>query len=292
MRGRRLGCFGGLAVVAVGIAALALIRRFVPSVFSAFAWVAGIAVAILVIILILIIFLANKATKSLKKKEPAPEPDPAVQTQTNTTNLPPEQAAVINKGRSDLLTVRKILSRIHNMDISQSGRDVCASLDKLLQALREKPEKIKNSRQFLNYYIPTLAEVLTKYQRLEANGVVTNDNTEKVKNFLIDFRKASGKQYQSLFEDDKLDMTVDIEAMAIAIKRDGLLDEDFDRPPVNEASVSEEFVDSTPMQEGTPLIIDAPDNTVVVEDDMTVIDAVNHAAEKESESEKEKDFVH
>ena len=284
MKGNRsLGCFGGLAVVVVGIAALALIRRFVPSIFSAFAWVAGIAVAILIVVLILIIVLANKATKALKKETPKPAPDPSPQTQTNTTNLPPEQAAVINKGRSDLLTVRKILAKIHNPEICKSGYDVCSSLEKLLQALREKPEKIKNSRQFLNYYIPTLAEVLTKYHRLEANGVVTQDNTEKVENFLIDFRKASGKQYQSLFEDDKLDMTVDIEAMAIAIKRDGLLDEDdFVQGPVNEASIYDE----------PPLIIDAPENSVVVEDDMTVIDAVNQAAEKENETEKEKDLVH
>ena len=51
------------------------------------------------------------------------------------------------------------------------------------------------------------------------------------------------------------------------------------------------------------LIIDAPDNTVVVEDDMSVIDAVNQAAQKdapieaedilkEAAKEKEKDLVH
>lgn len=284
MKGNRsLGCFGGLAVVVVGIAALALIKRFIPSIFSAFAWIAGIAVAILVIALILIIILANKAAKALKKDTPSPQTDPSPHTQTNTTNLPPEQAAVINKGRADLLTARKILARIHNPEISKSGNDVCASLDKLLQALREKPEKIKNSRQFLNYYIPTLAEVLTKYHRLEANAVVTQENTDKVENFLIDFRKASGKQYQNLFEDDKLDMTVDIEAMAIAIKRDGLLDEeDFTQGPVNEASIYDE-----PLE-----VIDAPAGSVVVEDDMSVIDAVNQAAEKENEAEKEKDLVH
>lgn len=228
------GCISGILILVIAIASLALVRRFIPSIFTAFAWIAGIAAFILIGVIILIVILANRAAKSLKKEEAKAAPSstaqtapPPPQTQTGTANLTPEQAAVINKGRADLMNVRRILVKIHNPEISKAGNDICASLDKLLQALRNKPEKISGCRQFLNYYIPTLAEVLTKYSHLEISGVVTEENTEKVLNFLIDFRRASGKQYQSLFEDDKLDMTVDIEAMTIAIKRDGLLDEDF-----------------------------------------------------------------
>lgn len=304
MRNRRsLGCFGGLAVLIIAIIALVLVHRLVPSIFTAFAWIAGIAAVILIVVLVLIVLLANKAIKSLKGKDektktPSSGSEPP-HTQTGTSNLPPEQAKVINKGRADLMNVRRILVKIHNPEVTKAGNDICASLDKLLQTLREKPEKIKGCRQFLNYYIPTLTEVLTKYQRLEANGVVTEENTEKVKNFLIDFRKASGRQYQSLFEDDKLDMTVDIEAMTIAIKRDGLLDEDFQPAPVVEDDEPDD--DVMVSEPDVPLIIDADPNTVVIEDDMTVIDAVNQAAKEHApapsaqtaeELEKEKDLVH
>ena len=264
MKGNRsLGCFGGLAVVVVGIAAVALIRRFVPSIFSAFAWVAGIAVAILIVVLILIIVLANKATKALKKETPKPEPDPSPQTQTNTTNLPPEQAAVINKGRSDLLTVRKILAKIHNPEICKSGYDVCSSLEKLLQALREKPEKIKNSRQFY-------MSKNWKKRRPERFRILTDDAFWEGEAVLVTVCNANQWGNEARIAPK-------------ASVRDGLLDEDdFVQSPVNEASIYDE----------PPLIIDAPENSVVVEDDMTVIDAVNQAAEKETETEKEKDLVH
>lgn len=298
-----MGCFGGLAFLIIAIIALVMVHRFVPSIFTAFAWIAGIAIVLGVGVLILILLLANRAIRSLKGKDDKTKTPPSgnvpPQTETGTANLPPEQAKVINKGRADLMNVRRILAKIHNPEISKAGLDICASLDKLLQTLRDKPEKIKGCRQFLNYYIPTLTEVLTKYQRLEANGVVTEENTEKVKNFLIDFRKASGRQYQSLFEDDKLDMTVDIEAMTIAIKRDGLLDEDFVPTPVSDDDEDDVVYDEP--NPGIPLIIDAAPDTVVIEDDMTVIDAVNHAAkeqapetnvQKETENETEKDLVH
>ena len=71
-------------------------------------------------------------------------------------------------------------------------------------------------------------------------------------------------------------MTVDIEAMTIAIKRDGLLDEDMIIPPENSSVVSE--------QEAIPM----DDGSVTIGDNMSVIDAVNAAAD----AEKQKDPVH
>ena len=277
MDGKRAGCATGLIIFVAIIAGLVLVNKLFPSIFTLFAWIAGIIIVLLILIMVLIILLANKANKARKKgKTEDPVKEEAPKTQTGTADLPPEQAAVLNKGRADLLKVRRILTKIHNMEVSNAGYDICASLDKLLQALHSKPEKITGCRQFLYYYIPTLSEVLTKYSRLETNGVVTKENTEKVINFLVDFRKASGKQYQSLFEDDKLDMTVDIEAMTIAIKRDGLLDEDMIIPPENSSVVSE--------QEAIPM----DDGSVTIGDNMSVIDAVNAAAD----AEKQKDPVH
>lgn len=43
---------------------------------------------------------------------------------------------------------------------------------------------------------------------------------------LGNIKSAMDKQYQNLFEDDKLDLTVEMEALTLACKRDGLLDSD------------------------------------------------------------------
>ena len=52
--------------------------------------------------------------------------------------------------------------------------------------------------------------------------------TEKVVEHLRDMENAFRKQYESLYQGDMLDLSVEIEAMTIACKRDGLLsDADF-----------------------------------------------------------------
>lgn len=135
----------------------------------------------------------------------------------------PEEKAVLNKGEQNLSELNRMLERIQNTNIRMAGIQVCRQAEKILLTLREKPEEIPSVRQFLNYYLPTLGEILVKYERMEQGEVVTLDMTQHVLKYLEDIRLAMEKQYKNLFEDDILDMTVEMEAMTMACRRDGLL---------------------------------------------------------------------
>lgn len=76
---------------------------------------------------------------------------------------------------------------------------------------------------------------------------------EKIISYLANVQKALDKQYSNLFDDDKLDMTVDMEAMTIAIKRDGLLDEDdFKKMEAAKEEAEKPAPEPTPEPEVTP----------------------------------------
>ena len=137
--------------------------------------------------------------------------------------LSPEQEEVLKKGRSNLSQLRIMAMRVRSTPIR--------SVEKILNVLREKPESIPAVRQFLNYYLPTLGEIITKYERVERSGVDLQDMTAKVSEYLDKIAAAMDKQYENLFQSDFLDMTVEMEAMTMACKRDGLLsDEEFTAP--------------------------------------------------------------
>ncbi|MBR2504054.1 MAG: hypothetical protein IKB62_08020, partial [Oscillospiraceae bacterium] len=62
----------------------------------------------------------------------------------------------------------------------------------------------------------------------EESGVPAENIAESTVKCLEDIKKATEKQYAALFDDDILDMSVEMEALTIACKRDGLLtDGDF-----------------------------------------------------------------
>ena len=175
----------------------------------------GIAVAAVVVIGLIAVFGLGLALKSSK--------DTAKAKQKNEVQLDADSAAVLSKGRENLMTLRRLVMQVKESGIHAQGNDVCATIEKILNTLKEKPEKISSVRQLLNYYMPTLGEVLLKYQRIEKSGVDHDDMTEKVKIYLGDVQKAMDKQYENLFTDDMLDMSVDMEAMTMAVKRDGLI---------------------------------------------------------------------
>lgn len=78
-------------------------------------------------------------------------------------------------------------------------------------------------RQFFNYYLPTLGNILLKYLRLEEAGMATEQTTVKVMSCLAEIKVAMERQYAAIFENDLLDLTVEMESLTQAVKRDGLL---------------------------------------------------------------------
>ena len=178
----------------------------------------GIIVLMLVIVLsVLIIAFARKASTESVAPASAVKKD---------TSLTKEQSESLNAANSQLTNIRMTLARIEDKEISDAGIKAAASIEKVLQALREKPEKIQTTRQLFNYYLPTMDKVVTKYQRIEASGVDNPEIPDNLKNFFVNIDSAMENLYEGLYDNDKLNVAVDMEAMTMAIKRDGLLDEE------------------------------------------------------------------
>lgn len=225
------GVLFGLVVIVAAIALLFFVHHALPGLFKLLLGIGLFIIALFVALIVVIIVAARKGTKKMAEKS-----QQAAAKTANKSGLTPEQASVINKGRSDLVAIRMVNSRIRNPEIKKSMANVGATAEKILVALKEKPETIKSARQFTNYYLPTLRAVLEKYQRIEQSGVDQEGAGEHVVKYLADVQKALDKQYTNLFDNDKFDLSVDMEAMTIALKRDGLIDPDYQVDPVPEES--------------------------------------------------------
>lgn len=208
----------GLIIVAVvAVIACLLLKSIIPALPGILLFIAIAALIGLVILVIVVVALGLKSAKDSTpgndKKDPGEKVDD-------------EKIKVLHNGRSNLVQLRSMTQRVSNSEVRSLSNSVCDSIDKILVTLKEKPNKITSVRQFFNYYLPTLGEIITKYNRIEKSGVPAADVTEKVKKYLTDINSAMEKQYNGLFDDDILDMSVEMEAMTMAVKRDGLLTDD------------------------------------------------------------------
>ncbi len=233
-----LGAF--IAVIVVLLIAGAVIKA-IPALLKGMIWLLVVIVVLVIVLVIAVIVIALKG--SGKKKEPVemsdnknpamkkkptavPPQTPPADDQPAAPPLTVEQENILTKGRTNLLELRKIIVKIRDPEIHQMSNEICDINEKILKTLREKPEKIPQVRQFLNYYLPTLGEILVKYQRIEQSGVPAQKSEKMVEKYLVDIKKAMQKQYENLYDDDKLDLSVEMEAMTIAAKSDGLISDD------------------------------------------------------------------
>ena len=180
----------------------------------------GLAVAALVVAMI--VYSLNGGSRSGEK--------------VSTENLTPDQAVLITNGKARVVSIRGALGRIKNTEIRDYGYSICRTCDKIFKALVEQPKSITAARQFLTYYLPTISLVLEKYEKVEKSGTDTGRMTERVISYLKDIDKALDNFYNKLYEDEKLDLTVEMEAMTMAVKRDGLITDDELRQELGSAA--------------------------------------------------------
>ena len=200
-------------------------------------------IAALVALVIVLAFTTRKdkgasGTRTRSTAAPASGAAHPVTPPAAAVKLSPEQEEILKKGRSNLSQLRIMAMRVRSMPIRTKATAICGSVEKILNVLREKPESIPAVRQFLNYYLPALGEIITKYERVERSGVDMQDMTAKVSEYLDKIAAAMDKQYENLFQSDFLDMTVEMEAMTMACKRDGLLTEEELSSPDSEVNLT------------------------------------------------------
>ena len=124
-----------------------------------------------------------------------------------------------------ILDERLLANRIKSADVRAALNPALDKAEDIVKVLKSDPSQIPSTKQFLNYYIPTLDVILKKYMRLENSNVDIDLETEKIISYLADINKAMDRQYKNLFNDDKLDLSVEMEAMTLAFQRDGLITE-------------------------------------------------------------------
>lgn len=134
--------------------------------------------------------------------------------------------SVLSEASTFLDVAQNSSKRIQNDLIREKSREMCSSVHNILEELGTHPEKKPVVKKFLSYYLPTLAGVLSRYERIESNNAVSMQIQEKIIDYLDSIGIATKKLHANMFEDELLDMSLDMEVMTQLIKQEGLIDDE------------------------------------------------------------------
>ena len=136
--------------------------------------------------------------------------------------------SVLSKEEEILRKIRRNSLRIQNEQMSAQIERIELLTKKIFRCVDERPEKEKELRSFMSYYLPQTLKILDTYARMEEQGVDgENIVTAKrqIEELMDKLVESYEKQLDRLFAGDVLDITTDIAVMKAMLARDGLAED-------------------------------------------------------------------
>lgn len=215
---------GSLGVILGALVVFIVLKNLLPALVGLFKFLIGIASLAFVVLLIAIIISGLKSGE----KEAQQSPD------ANKKELTADEKKALDTTKSAVTRIRIASARVNDAEIRNAFTASCDKTEKILNYLKKDPEDFQTGRRVINYYTSSIEEIENKFIKLQDSGTDIADTPDKLKANLAEINSALDKLYNNLFANDKLDLTVEMKALSIALKRDGLVDDGF-------AKIAEEF---------------------------------------------------
>ena len=153
-----------------------------------------------------------------KKEEAAFKPSDSASSESDQAE--PDSPASLEDNISAL---SEAASGIRHSKIREQAFHVLILAKDIIREHELGHDKRRNYKQFENYYVPTVTSVVRNYCSIEARGMATSKMEKDVLAYLESCGDAFTNLYNSMFSDDIMNMEVQMEAMDLIMKRDGLL---------------------------------------------------------------------
>ena len=139
----------------------------------------------------------------------------------NTGNS--ELDEILNAGNAYMMELSNFNAEIANEKINRQVSEMMNITKHIFEFITKNPSKVRQIRQFMNYYLPTAVKLLKNYKELQKQGakgeniVSAMRKIEGVMDKIVDVFK---KVLDDLFMDKALDISVDIEVLEKMIKEE------------------------------------------------------------------------
>lgn len=145
----------------------------------------------------------------------------------------PEKAAleeIRKEGKRYLEKIRAANDAIAGEDISQKLYQLEAITGRIFDCVENHPEKLPDTRHFMQYYLPTTLKLVLSYQKFDAEpvqGETIQTAKQEIEHALDTINSAFATLLDRLFADEALDLSTDIAVLEAMLKQEGLAGSDF-----------------------------------------------------------------
>lgn len=130
---------------------------------------------------------------------------------------------ISRSGRMGIRQINEHSCRIQNGILKSRLKSISFTCDRIITEINKKPNSAFKTESFLEYYIPTVDRMMTKYEELERNHVRTEDALSymnEVHNLLEDVERAFKAHLQSIIDSDKLEAAKELRVLEKVLQQE------------------------------------------------------------------------
>ena len=138
--------------------------------------------------------------------------------------------ALLAEGETAITEMRNLRETITNEPVRQKVDELVDIIDKIFKKLLAEPGVYSQVKRFADFFLPTSVKLLHAYDRFGQSGVTGENITSTLERIdtALDMTLDSYKKFfDSLFENQALDIETDISVLETMLKKEGFLDKDF-----------------------------------------------------------------
>lgn len=140
---------------------------------------------------------------------------------------------IVKRGQEILAQIRQENDLITDAKLSEQMDELESVSNKIFRTVIEQPGKAPQIRRFMDYYLPTTLKMLTSYRVMGQRGVQgreVEDVRQKIEAAMGVVVGAFRKQLNTLYQNDILDISTDIDVLETMLKQDSLIGQQFSMP--------------------------------------------------------------
>lgn len=153
------------------------------------------------------------------KKAPAQQPIPKTGDQAADS--------LVEKGQEMLAKIREENDLIPDPQLSAQMEQLEDVAQRIFRTVAEQPQKAPQIRRFMDYYLPTTLKMLQGFRKMDERKV-SGENAEntrrQIRQAMDVVLQAFDKQLATMYQDDMLDISTDIDVLETMLRQDGLVD--------------------------------------------------------------------
>jgi 5-bromo-4-chloroindolyl phosphate hydrolysis protein len=133
--------------------------------------------------------------------------------------------ALLEEGEKAVSEMHRLRGAIPGEAVKKKIGDIAAVTDKIFKDLLEDPDDYKRVKRFADFYLPTTIKLLNTYDRLGKSGAPgenVSGTLERIDTALDTILDSYEKFFDSLFENQALDIETDIHVLETILKQEGL----------------------------------------------------------------------